>query len=222
VSGRTAGLLLALCASFTGGCKSEQGSPAPAPSATLAGSASAAASPAVAPLLSPAAAHALIADSCLSCHAEEMIAQQRLTPTQWGAVVKKMHGWGAPVEAENIDPLVAYLATVYGPAAGPYRVTTPSPADAAAAIAPQPDGRFAGGNAGRGKTTYHELCATCHAEDARGAELGVGLADRPLLYRATDFAGIVRSGRGRMPAFREQDVPDPRIADVLAFLRTSR
>ena len=222
MSGRTTGLLLALCASFTGGCKSEQGSPAPASSRTLVASASAPASPAVAPLLSPGDARALIAESCLSCHAQEMIAQQRLTPTQWRAVVKKMHGWGAPVEAENIDPLVAYLATIYGPAAGPYRVATLSPADAEAAIAPRPDGLFAGGNAGRGKATYHELCATCHGEEARGAELGVGLADRPLLHHATDFARIVRSGRGRMPAFREQDVPDPRIADVLAHLRTLR
>ena len=151
-----------------------------------------------------------------------MIAQQRLTLSQWTAVVKKMHGWGAPVAAENIEPLIAYLATVHGPAAGPYLVAPLSAADAAAAIAPQPDGSFARGNAGRGKATYHELCATCHADDARGAELGVGLADRPVLYRATDFARAVREGRGRMPAFRDQDVPDPRIADVLAYLRNLR
>jgi mono/diheme cytochrome c family protein len=178
--------------------------------------------PIVAPLLSPADARALIVNNCLSCHTEEMITQQRLTPTQWGAVVKKMHGWGAPVEAVDIDPLVAYLTTVYGPAAGPSRLATLSPADAVAMIAPQPDGRFAAGNSARGKADYHELCASCHAEDARGAALGVGLADRPLLHRAPDFARIVREGRGRMPAFNARDVPDPRIGDILAHLRNLR
>ena len=217
MSGGTTTLVLALCASLAGGCKIEQGSPAPPPSAT-----SAPTIPSVAPLISPAAAHALIVENCLSCHAEEMIAQQRLTPTQWSAVVKKMHGWGAPVAGEDIDPLVAYLATIYGPAAGPSRVDTLAAEDAAAAIAPQPDGLFAGGNAARGKATYHALCATCHGEEARGAERGVGLAERPTLYRANDFARIVHEGRGRMPAFREPDVPDPKIADLIAHLRTLR
>lgn len=208
-------VLVALCASLlSSGCKSDHGAPTPAPTQ------SAPALPSAAPILTPAAAHALIVDDCLSCHTEEMIAQQRLTPTQWGAVVKKMHGWGAPVEPDNIDALVAYLAATYGPSAGPYRVDTLSPAEAAAAVAPQPDGPFAGGDAKRGATTYHELCATCHADDARGAALGVCLADRPLLYRAADFARIVRSGRGRMPAFREQDIPDPSVADLLGHLRT--
>ena len=222
MSARTTAILLALGAAIAGGCTGEHGSPAPTPSATPVASASAPAIPNVAPMISPAAAHALIADSCLSCHSEEMIAQQRLTLSQWTAVVKKMRGWGAPLEAENIEPLVAYLATIHGPAAGPYRVATLSAEGAAAAIAPQPDGPFAGGNAGRGKATYHELCAACHGEDARGAEMGVGLADRPVLYRATDFARVVRLGRGRMPAFRDQDAPEPRIADVLAHLRTLR
>jgi cytochrome c2 len=216
VSARPTIGLLALCASLAFGCKSEHAPPTPAPSQ------SPPAPPSAAPILSDAAAQALIVDDCLSCHAREMVAQQRLTPAQWGAVVKKMHGWGAPVEPENIDPLVAYLAAKYGPSAGPYRVDTISAAEAEAAIAPQPDGAFAGGDAKRGAASYHDLCATCHAEDARGAALGVALTDRPLLYRAAEFSRIVRSGRGRMPAFREQDVPDSSLADLLAYLRGLR
>jgi mono/diheme cytochrome c family protein len=217
VSPRATTLLLALCASLAGACKSEHAAPTPAPSAAVLPSASAAA-----PLLSETAAHALIVDNCLSCHTEEMLAQQRLTPKQWASVVKKMQGWGAPVEPENIDPLVAYLAVTYGPTAGPTVVATVSPAAAEAAIAPQPDGPFAGGDAARGAIAYHDLCAACHADNAHGAALGVALADRPLLYRAADFAHIVRAGRGRMPAFRSVDVPDPQLADLLAHLRTLR
>lgn len=207
---------LALCVAMAVGCKSEPGRPAPAPSASAPPIASAA------PLLSDTAAHALIVDDCLSCHTEQMLAQQRLTLKQWTGVVKKMQGWGAPVEPEKLEPLAAYLASKYSLEAGPYRVPTIAPTDAAAAIAPEPDGAFAGGDAPRGAVAYHELCATCHADDAGGAALGVRLVDRPLLYRAADFAQVVRAGRGRMPAFRSEDVPDARIADVLSHLRKLR
>jgi len=64
------------------------------------------------------------------------------------------------------------------------------------------------------------MCAPCHAEDGRGAEVGVNLVDRPLLYRAADFARWVRVGRGRMPGFK--DVGDAQIADLLAHLRARR
>ena len=214
---RSAGALaLALSAALAGACKGnhEAAPPVPVPAPVPVPV------PSAAPILPEAAAHALIVDNCLSCHTEEMIAQQRLTQKQWEGVVKKMHGWGAAVEPENIDPLVAYLAATYGPSAGSYRVPTISAAEAAAALAPQPDGPFAGGDAKRGAVTYHELCATCHAENARGAALGVALADRPLLYRAADFAHTIRLGRGRMPAFREPDLPNPQLADLLAHLRT--
>ena len=208
--------LLALTAAMAVGCRRDHPGPAPVQSASPPVISSAA------PVLSDTAAHAMIVDDCLSCHAEQMLAQQRLTPKQWGNVVKKMQGWGAPVEPDRVEPLAAYLAAKYGPEAGPYRVPTIAPADAAAAVAPTPDGAFAGGDAGRGANAYHELCATCHADDAGGAALGVRLADRPLLYRASDFAQVVRAGRGRMPAFRAEDMPDLRIADLLAHLRKLR
>lgn len=210
--------LLALTAAIAVGCKGDHAGPPPAP----ASSASAPVISSAAPLLSDTAAHAMIVDDCLSCHTEQMLAQQRLTPRQWASEVKKMQGWGAPVEPENIEPLAAYLAAKYSTETAPERVPTISPADAAAAIAPLPDGAFAGGDAGRGATAYHELCATCHADDAGGAAVGVHLVDRPLLHRAADFARVVRSGRGRMPAFRVEDVPDAQIANLLAHLRSSR
>jgi mono/diheme cytochrome c family protein len=45
----------------------------------------------------------------------------------------------------------------------------------------------------------------------------VRLADRPALFRASDFAEVVRKGKGRMPAF--EAYKDEDIAAVLAFLR---
>ena len=204
------------------GCKDDKAAPAPPSRASQVALASAAPNASTAPVPTEAAGRALVANNCLSCHTDEMVAQQRLTAKQWDKVVKKMHGWGAPVEPENVDPLVAYLAATYGPSAGPYNVPTISASAAAAALEPQPDGAFVGGDMKRGAASYHDLCATCHAEDGRGATLGVGLVDRPLLYRAGDFARVVRAGRGRMPSFSEASVPDKQVADVLAHLRRLR
>lgn len=222
--GRAALLCIGLCAALPGGCTGDHGGSAPLSSASAGASASAAplSSASAAPVLGEAEGRALIASNCLSCHTEEMVSQQRLTAKQWGNVVKKMHGWGSPVEPENVEPLVAYLAATYGLAAGPHQVATISAKQAAAALEPQADGPFSGGDAGRGAAKYHELCASCHGEDGHGAALGVCLADRPLLHRAADFAREVRKGRGRMPAYSEQAVPDAQIADMLAHLRTLR
>lgn len=224
MSGRAAWLGIGLCAALSGGCTGDHGGSAPLSSASSVpgGSASAGASATAAPVLTDAAGRALVASNCLSCHSEEMVSQQRLTAKQWGNVVKKMHGWGSPVEPENVEPLVAYLAATYGLSAGPHQVATISAKQAVAALEPQADGPFSGGDATRGAAKYHELCATCHGEDGRGAALGVCLADRPLLHRAADFAREVRKGRGRMPAYGEQAVPDAQIADMLAHLRTLR
>ncbi|MGH9369579.1 MAG: hypothetical protein ACRD3M_18150 [Thermoanaerobaculia bacterium] len=53
--------------------------------------------------------------ACLQCHSASMIAQQRLTGTQWIASVEKMVRWGAAVPADRKDELVAYLAANFGP-----------------------------------------------------------------------------------------------------------
>ena len=58
---------------------------------------------------------ALVKNACLSCHSEEMLAQQRLTPAQWTKIVTKMVGWGANLEPKDTAPLIAWLAATYGP-----------------------------------------------------------------------------------------------------------
>jgi cytochrome c553 len=158
----------------------------------------------------------LVALSCTACHGADLLAQQRITPKQWDAGVKKMVGWGALVEAKDQPALIAYLASHYDGSAAPY---TPAEAneDALAAVEPTDDGGFAGGAVERGHELYTQLCTACHAPDGRGNAIGTNLVDRYLLFRAADFAAIVRGGRGRMPA---QALTDSQIADLLAFLRT--
>lgn len=209
-------LLFVLLAALGGGCHRERDRPAPDATASAPAPASAAAA-SDANVVSEATGRSLVENNCLSCHAADMVAQQRLTAKQWASVVKKMHGWGAPVEPENVEPLIAYLAAHQGPSAAPYAPAAVPAAEAARAVDPLPDGPFAGGDAKKGLVAYHEMCAPCHAENGRGAEVGVNLVDRPLLHRAADFARWVRVGRGRMPGFK--DVGDAQIADLLAHLR---
>jgi mono/diheme cytochrome c family protein len=161
----------------------------------------------------------IIAGACLSCHTEEMLAQQRLPKDKWAATVKKMAGWGANLDPLETETLVTYLAEKYGPDAGAWEPESISAADAKKALEPQEDGVFSGGTADTGKQLYVERCSACHGPDARGG-LGVNLVERPILYRAADLGGIVRRGRGKMTPL--PNMTDREIADVLAHLRSLR
>jgi mono/diheme cytochrome c family protein len=167
---------------------------------------------------SPAAASGadMVRESCLPCHSEEILLQQRLTSDQWAAVVKKMRGWGAALEPEREIALVRYLAEHYTPDAGAFTPQVIEAADAAAELAALPDGPFAGGDAAHGATLFAQRCTACHGADAGGG-VGVRLADRVLIHRAPEFDRVVREGRGRMPA--ASDLTPRDVADILAHLR---
>lgn len=99
---------------------------APAAWATIPGDI---APPSAPPIAWPAGAGKVLVETrCLFCHHGELIATQRLTPTQWGKEVDKMVKWGAPLSpAENVV-LAAYLAKHYpvgGPRAKPALLSLP-------------------------------------------------------------------------------------------------
>jgi mono/diheme cytochrome c family protein len=176
----------------------------------------------IALLLLAATAHAeplspLVVNNCLMCHSEEMLEQQRLTPKQWAAVVKKMIGWGAPVEPENVEPLVAWLSAHYGPDAGPWAPRPTDTAKLAEVLAAQPDGAVAKASAARGAKMYAVACASCHGADGRGSPTGMNLIDRLVLHRPADFADVIKRGRGRMPAFAT--LPRSDVAGIIVWLR---
>ncbi len=157
-----------------------------------------------------------VAVLCTVCHGEDLIHQQRLTEEQWRATVEKMVHWGAQAQdPATREKIVSYLSSHYGPDAGshvPPRIETQA---ARAAVAPLPDGPFAGGDAARGKQLYDHDCIACHGPTGRG-QIGVNLVDRYVLYRASDFATMARKGRGLMPG---RPLDDAQIGDLLAYLR---
>jgi len=63
----------------------------------------------------PGAAKPVADQACLSCHAADLVWQQRLTEKQWTASVNKMIGWGAEVPEARKAELVAYLVSNFGP-----------------------------------------------------------------------------------------------------------
>jgi hypothetical protein len=63
----------------------------------------------------PGAAKPVADQGCLSCHAADLVWQQRLTEKQWTASVNKMIGWGADVPEARKAELVAYLLANFGP-----------------------------------------------------------------------------------------------------------
>jgi DMSO/TMAO reductase YedYZ molybdopterin-dependent catalytic subunit len=54
--------------------------------------------------------------TCLACHGEEAIVQQRLSRVQWEREIEKMQRWGARVTPENKSLLLEYLSSRF-----PYR-----------------------------------------------------------------------------------------------------
>jgi sulfite oxidase len=55
------------------------------------------------------------AASCLGCHDEHMMQQQRITRPQWDRELNKMANWGATVTPENHDALLDYLSSHFKP-----------------------------------------------------------------------------------------------------------
>jgi DMSO/TMAO reductase YedYZ molybdopterin-dependent catalytic subunit len=55
------------------------------------------------------------AATCMSCHDEHMMRQQRLTRAQWDKEVNKMTNWGAPVQPEKREALLDYLSSRFKP-----------------------------------------------------------------------------------------------------------
>jgi hypothetical protein len=64
----------------------------------------------------PEGAGKAVADAaCLSCHASDIIRQQRLTKAQWTGTLTKMANWGSAIPEGQRDVLLEYLASNFGP-----------------------------------------------------------------------------------------------------------
>lgn len=72
------------------------------------------------PYLPPGDGKELVATKCSSCHDLKGTLRLRKTAEGWEAIVLDMGARGAPIEIEQIDPMVKYLSEVFGPTAPPF------------------------------------------------------------------------------------------------------
>lgn len=70
--------------------------------------------------LPPGEGKALIIRQCTVCHDLRGTIQLRKAPPGWEAIVLDMGARGAPLTLDDIDPLVKYLSTAFGPQAPPF------------------------------------------------------------------------------------------------------
>jgi mono/diheme cytochrome c family protein len=197
---------IALALALLGGaCQRKVPPPAPAP---------APAAPAALTVEQRTAAEHALAQDCAICHSLDLVHSQRLSRAQWEKELKKMTGWGAPVQGGEGELLVSWLSERNGTDAPEPEVVEVTASQAAGEVAP--DFAPVGGDPARGATLYHQDCASCHGPDGAGAS-GPCLVDRPVAFRPRDFTDAVRVGRGRMPSFPNLDGRSTR--DMLAFLR---
>jgi hypothetical protein len=63
---------------------------------------------------------ALVTTQCTGCHDLHGVVRLRAAAPQWEALVLDMGARGAPIMLDEIDPLVKYLSTVFGPKAPPF------------------------------------------------------------------------------------------------------
>ena len=70
--------------------------------------------------LPPGDGQQLVVGRCTGCHDLKGTLQLRKSAAGWEAIVLDMGARGAPLTIEEIDPLVKYLSTAFGPEAPPF------------------------------------------------------------------------------------------------------
>ena len=73
-----------------------------------------------------------------------------------------------------------------------------------------------------GEAVYRRTCMGCHGAGAKGTDLAPGILVGINGYLRDDerLAGLIRAGRGGMPAFRASELSDRDLANLIAFLRS--
>ena len=70
--------------------------------------------------LPPGEGQTLVVKGCVGCHDLGGVVRLRAAAPKWEALVLDMGARGAPIELDEVDPMVKYLSTVFGPSAPPF------------------------------------------------------------------------------------------------------
>ena len=87
---------------------------------------------------------------------------------------------------------------------------------------------FSGGDPALGKAVYTALCTRCHGDNGEGGALpgGAGMATAfadpkwQVGIEDRQIARTVMLGKGAMPSFMKEGLDKPKLAGVVAYIRT--
>ncbi|HEV7612678.1 MAG TPA: c-type cytochrome [Steroidobacteraceae bacterium] len=177
----------------------------------------------------PGGEGAVIANAqCLICHSQGMVSRQpALTQGQWKDTINKMRtAYGAPLPAEQVDALAAYLTTLIPN--GEAAIAQDDEQRGPAGLQEQP--ATAGGN---GAEVFAARCAACHQSGGTGIPgvfpplagsnwvTGPHVAAIRILLHGVQGTLTVNGTAysGAMPGFASQ-LSDEEIAAVLSYVRS--
>ena len=117
---------------------------------------------------------------CSGCHSVDRATSQRMTRTEWAAIVSDMVARGAQGSSAELDAVVGYLSTNFGksnPSASPAeavpRASSPAPAPLATKEAPLSATEISEAK----RLIQRNGCLSCHRLDDAGSYLGPYLDD---------------------------------------------
>ena len=77
-------------------------------------------------LLPPGAGKEIVERSCVACHSLDVVTAERGSTAHWAQVINQMVGRGADLSDPEIDTVVKYLSSHFGPAGSETKAATPS------------------------------------------------------------------------------------------------
>lgn len=77
-------------------------------------------------LLPPGAGKPIVERACVTCHSLDVVTSERGTTAHWAQVINQMVGRGADLSDPEIDTVVKYLSSHFGPVGSETTAATPS------------------------------------------------------------------------------------------------
>ena len=115
----------------------------------------------------------MVARECSACHDLDGVVKLRKSAKDWEAIVLDMGARGAAITIDDVDPVVAYLAGVFGPMAPPFTdVSTATRADLVklSGVTPAAADALLAQRTSKGRLTTHEDVRTALGLDAEKFE----------------------------------------------------
>jgi len=157
----------------------------------------------------------LVQQKCTTCHSQELIESQRITPTQWKGVLKKMQKFGVSLDDSERELLLSYLEK-FSPALTPQAPKPKSYGALSGRLKIPKDWKNL--NRKAGIQLFAQNCVVCHGPAGEG-KIGPRLSGRAI--PPEDFVQTVLNGKNVMPPFAGRLSPR-QIRDIFYSLHTAR